>query len=329
MDGSSTKTDWTIRQPGRGLFGLAVTLGLAFTMSSAVDIGTFNGIFTFITMSMVPTMAVIALVWGCQYPPMENLHQAWRGLLLTLLTGTLGTLYYIAFLRYRSAGVVQPFVSVALITSIVFVFFHIIGFGTWPWHKMSPGAKGLMTLATAFVLGAWVISRLYNFDFLSYPTGVNPSPIASVPFYAQGGPLAAFAQLAPHGPIPWEWMIAWMLWIMVPMWILVHTGMWPLSKSPALMKQPVMGIVFTFLCCIIGYVELKIGVDVMNIEPLKFLVIGISYILRLLMLLSGFSDVAGNTMKQPFGGLVNSIIGIPLGILGYYGIFAFCNWAFA
>ena len=81
MDGSSAKTDWTTRQPGRGLFALAVTLGLAFTISSAVDIQTFNGIFTFITMSMVPTMAVIALVWGCQYPPTQNLHQAWRGVL--------------------------------------------------------------------------------------------------------------------------------------------------------------------------------------------------------------------------------------------------------
>ena len=52
-------------------------------------------------------------------------------------------------------------------------------------------------------------------------------------------------------------MIAYMLWIMVPMWILVHTGMWPLSKFPGLMKQPVMGIVFTLLCCVIGYVALE------------------------------------------------------------------------
>ena len=47
-----------------------------------------------------------------------------------------------------------------------------------------------------------------------------------------------------------EVMIAYMLWIMVPMWILVHTGMWPLSNSGS-MKQPIMGIVFTLVCCII------------------------------------------------------------------------------
>ena len=114
-------------------------------------------------------MAVIGLVWGGQYPPTQGLHQAWRGLALTLLTLTLGTVYCIAFLRYRGAWVVQPFVAIALITSIVSVFFHIIGFGTWPWHKMSPPAQGLMTLITAFVLGAWVISSLYNFRFPFIP----------------------------------------------------------------------------------------------------------------------------------------------------------------
>jgi hypothetical protein len=123
-------------------------------------------------------------------------------------------------------------------------------------------------------------------------------------------------------------MIAYMLWIMVPMWILVHTGMWPISKFPRLMKQPIMGIVFTLICCVIGYVALKVGIDAMSIEPLKFLVIGISYIFGLLMLLTVFQTWPGSTMKQPLGGLVNAIVGIPLGIIGYYGILAFCNWHF-
>jgi hypothetical protein len=328
MDGSSTNNDWTVRQPGRGIFGLAVTIGLAFTICAAVDLQTFNGIFTFITMSMVPTMAVIGMAWGGQYPPTPGWHQVWRGLALTLFTLMLGTIYCVAFLRYRAGWVIQPFVAIALITSIVFVFFHIIGFGTWPWQKMSPPAQGLMTLLTAFVFGAWVCSSLYNFDFLSYPTGVNPSPIPKVPFYSQGGPLAAFAAMAPHGPVPWETMIAYTLWIMVPMWILVHVGMWPFSKSPTLMKQPVFGIVFCLTCFIIGYLAIKVGIGTMQIEPLKFLVIGISYIFGLLMLLTVFQTWPGSTMKQPLGGFVNAIVAIPLGMAGYYGILAFCNWHF-
>ena len=199
MDGSSTKTDWTVKQPGRGLFALAVTIGLAFTISAAVDLQTVQRHIHLHNHVDGATNGSHRYGLGRSVSPHAESHQAWRGLALTLLTLTLGTVYCIAFLRYRGGWVVQPFVAIALITSIVFVFFHIIGFGTWPWHKMSPPAQGLMTLITAFVLGAWVISSLYNFDFLSYPTGVKPSPIAGVPFYCQGGPLAVF------GPVGASW----------------------------------------------------------------------------------------------------------------------------
>ena len=60
------------------------------------------------------------------------------------------------------------------------------------------------------------------------------------------------------------------------------------------------------------YVVLKVGIDAMDIEPLKFLVIGISYIFGLLMLLTVFQMWPGSTMKQPLGGLANSVVDIPL-----------------
>jgi hypothetical protein len=317
-----------MKQPGRGIFGLIVTVGLAFTICAAVDLQMFNGLYTFVIMSMVPVMAVIGMVWGGQYPPTPGVHQAWRGLALTLFTIVLGTIYCVTLLRYRAAGVIQPFVAIALITSIVFIFFHIIAFGTWPWHKLSPPAQGLMTLATAWVVGGWVAVGLYNFDFLSYPTGVNPSPVPKVPFYSAGGPLAVFANLAPHGPVPWETMIAYTLWALVPVWVLVHVGMWPFSKSPGLMKQPIMGIVVSLTCLIIGYLAIKVGIGAMQIEPLKFLVIGVSYIFGLLLFLTVFQTWPGSTMKQPVGGFVNAILAIPVGAIGYYGILAFCNWHF-
>ena len=66
MDESSTKTDWTIDSRGGASLLWRSHVGMAFTISSSVDIEKFNGIFTFVTMSMVPTMAVIGLAWGCQ-----------------------------------------------------------------------------------------------------------------------------------------------------------------------------------------------------------------------------------------------------------------------
>lgn len=315
-------------QPWRGIFGLIITLGLAFVITSIFTIETFNGIFTFVTMSMVPVIAIMGMVWKGQYPPTGNLHQVWRGLSLTLLLLIIGTIFCFILLNFHASGIVQPFIAIILILSIVLIFFHIIVWGTFPWHKISTPANGFLALITAYVLGVWIFSYLFNFDLLSYPTGTKPSPIGSVPFYAQGGPLFAFSHFAPRGPIPWESALCFTIWAMVPLWILVHLGMWPFAKYPSLMNQPAMGIVITLTCCIIAYFAYVIGVSAMNIEPIKFMVIAISYIFGLLMLLTVFQTWPGTSFKGPVGGFVNAICSVPIGIAGYYGILAFCNWHF-
>ncbi|MGD0229730.1 MAG: hypothetical protein ABSC19_05130 [Syntrophorhabdales bacterium] len=328
MDQSVSKAHWTEVQPWRGFLVLAITIGLAFLITSIFDIKAFNGMFTFFTMALVPIEAVIAIVWGGQYPPTGNMHQAWRGLALTLLVLTVGALYGFVFLNFRAAGVLQPFVAIALIISIVLIFFHIIFWGSFPWHNMRLPAKGFLTLITAAVLGGWVVSSLFNFDFLSYPTGVKPSPIGAVPLYAPGGPLAAFSHLAPHGPIPWESGICFVIWSMVPLWILVFLHMWPFTKSAVLTKQPLMGIAATLTCCIISYAAYVVGVEKMNIEPIKFMIIAISYIFGMLMFLNVFQEWPGRTIEGPAGGFINALCSLPIGIIAYYAIQGFCNWHF-
>ena len=321
----SGPVDWTVVQPWRGLFGLFVTIGLAFLITSIFDIQTFNGVFTFFTIALVPMEAVMGLVWGGQYPPTGDLHQAFRGLVFTLLLLMIGTIYGFVFLNFKAAGVVQPFVAVALILSVIVIFFHILLWGTFPWHNMQPPAKGFLTLVTAAVLGGWGLSSLLNFDFLSYPAGVKPSTVAAVALYAPGGPLSSFSHLAPHGPAPWESFLSFALVAMIPLWILVLLHMWPFTKSAALMKQPTMGIVGTLLCCLLGYALYFAGTGIMNIEPLKLMIIAISYIFGMLMFLLIFQEWPGRGVKGPLGGVVNAVCGIPAGMLAYYGFLAFCN----
>ena len=318
---------WTITQPWRGLFGLVVTLGLAFTIATIFDIDSFNGIVGLWAMSMVPILAVMGMVWGGQYPPFEKTHQAWRGLALTAFMFAIGTLACFVLLNFSAAGVVQPFVTVYLIVSIVLIFFLILAFGTWPWHKMSLPAKGMLTLVTAYLLG-WGVSHLFNFDLLSYPTGVKPSPIGAVPFYAEGGPLAIFGQIAPSGPVPWESALCYCFWAVVFLFTFVLLCMWPFSKVPSLMKQPVMGIVLLVTCGVLAYVAYIVGVGAMSIEPIRMLLIGISYIFGLLMILILFQMWPGRNIKGVGGGFVNILCSVVIGIAGYYLILAFCNWHF-
>ena len=96
MDGLAPTARWTVMQPWRGLFGVVVTLGLAFTITSIFDIASFNGIVALWAMSMVPTEAVMGMVWGGQYPPLEKTSgMAWAGAECPYVchrnTGILGT----------------------------------------------------------------------------------------------------------------------------------------------------------------------------------------------------------------------------------------------
>jgi hypothetical protein len=322
------KTHWTQRQPWRGLVVLTITLGLAFLITSIFDIKTYNGMFAFTVMSLVPMMVVIALVWGGQYPPTENMPQPWKGIAFILLTLMVGVIYEFVLLNFRAAGILQPFIVTVLVLSIVLIFLYVIVWGSYPWHNMSAPAKGFFTLITTCVLGGWVVSYLFNFDFLSYPTGQIPSPIGPAPLYAPGGPFYALSHLAPHGPVPWESGICYSILSMVPVFILVLLHMWPFSKSAALMKQPVMGIVVTAVCCTIGYVEYVVGVTRMHIEPMKFMVFAISYIFGTLLFLNCFQEWPGRLIRGAAGGFVNAVLSVPVGIGAYYLISAFCTWHF-
>ena len=328
MDELTPTARWTVTQPWRGLFGIIVTLGLSFTITAIFDIASFNGIVGIFAMSCVPIQVIMGMVWGGQYPPMwEKANQAWRGLALTVFMGAVGILAAFALINFRGAGVVQPFVAISLILTIVTIFWLVIAFGTWPWHKMSLPAKGMLTLVTAYLLG-WGLSHLFNFDLLSYPTGVKPSPIGAVPFYAEGGPLAVFGAIAPSGPVPWESAICYAFLTVIFLLTFVLLGMWPFSKSPGLMKQPLLGIVLLVTCGVLGYVAYIVGVGAMNIEPLNFMTIGISYVFGLLMIMAMFQMWPGRNFKQPAGGFVNILCSVVLGIAGYNLIMAFCNWHF-
>jgi hypothetical protein len=253
---------------------------------------------------MVPILGIMAMAWGGQYPPTGGLHQVWRGLALTFLMFILGTLAYLGMLYFRADGVPQPFAMISLVLTILVVFWLVIEWDTWPWHKMSMPVRGFFTLLTGYLIG-WGLTCLFNFDFLSYPTGVKPSPIGAVPFYAEGGPYAAFGALAPSGPVAWEAAIAYSFWFIVFMFtFVILLGMWPFSRHPALMKQPLKGVVMTATSGICAYIAYIIGVGVMNTEPIRFFLIGICYIFGVLMILLMFQLWPGRAVKGPGGGFM-------------------------
>lgn len=316
---------WTVTQPWRGIFGLAVTLGFALTMTATFDIQTYLGFFTTLIMSNVPILVIMGLGWQGQYPPTEGLPQPWRAILLTTFLMLIGVLACLALVNFIGDGVAQPFINVQSIITVIVTFFLVIAFGMWPFGKMSLAARGFLTLILAYIL-AWLLLKLFNFSMLSFPQGINPSPIGAVPFYAEGGPLAPFAALAPMGPIIWESAIDFFLWMVLFLFVFVAVQMWPFHKFPKLMQQPVMGIVLTLSCAVLALIAHFIGVEVLKMTPLRFLLVGVSYLFGILMFILMFQMWPGRMIKSPVGGgFVNLLLAIVVAIIAYYTIRAFCG----
>jgi hypothetical protein len=318
---------WTVTQPWRGLFGVAVTLLVTLTITAIFDMDEYLGLFTLWVMAMVPLEIVMGLGWGGKYPPTEGPPQPWRGIALTAFMFLFGTLTCFALLNFMSAGVAQPFTNIYVIETVNVTFFAVIAFAMWPFNKMSLPAKGFLTLICVYLV-MWAGLRLFNFSILSYPTGVNPSPIGAVPFYGENGPLAIFAGIAPSGPFGWESAMSFFFWMVLFLLVFTALDMWPFSQAPSLMKQPILGITLFITCGVCTGIAYIISVGVMKVEPLRFMLDGVCYLFGLLMIMIMFQMWPGRNLKPPVGGLVNVALAIGIGIIAFYGISAFCSWHF-
>jgi len=328
MDQLTPTARWTITQPWRGLFGVAVTVGYAFLITSIFDLKTFNGYFTLLIMSFVPILVMVGMGWRRgTYPPTEGLQQPWRGMLLTGFVVLIGVIASYVILNFLSRGAAQPFTNLYAITVVITTFFLVIAFGLWPFNKLSLGASGWLTLLLAYVL-MWYLFKLFNFDLLSFPTGEYLSPVKAVPFYTQGGPLAPFADIAPSGFFRWECAIAFYFWMLIFLFVFAALDMWPLHKSPGIMKQPVLGIVLVIICGLLSGIAWGIGVSALKIEPLKFMLYGVCFLYGLLMMMAMFQMWPGRALPAPGAGFVNILIAIVIGIIAYYAYKAFAVWHF-
>lgn len=326
----STPADfWDVPQPWRGIFGVAVTVGYTFFITALFDLKTFNGYLTLLLLCFIPILIMVGMGWQRgTYPPTQGLLQPWKGLLLTGFIVIIGTAACHSILRFLGGGVAQPFTNIYAITVVITTFFLVIAFGLWPFNKLSLGASGWLSLILAYTLIWFLFRLLFNFDLLSFPTGEYLAQSNAVPFYAAGGPLAPFANLAPSGIFLWENAIAFYFWMLIFLFIFAALDMWPIHKVPALMKQPIMGITVLVLCATLSGISWTIGVSILKIEPLHFMLYGVCFLYGLLMIMVMFQMWPGRLLPNPVSGFVNLGIASIIAVIAYHVYNAFALWHF-
>jgi hypothetical protein len=92
--------------------------------------------------------------------------------------------------------------------------------------------------------------------------------------------------------------------------------LWPFTLSPSLMKQPVLGIVWTIVALIIGDAAMYIGVNVLKMDQVAFMVsVPIPVIFGVIFVLNMLQGSLFSKFTQPLKGMLNTVAAIIFGNL--------------
>ena len=94
----------------------------------------------------------------------------------------------------------------------------------------------------------------------------------------------------------------------------LNFDLWPFTTSPAVMQQPVLGIVWTAVALVIGGAAFYIGVVAMGMDAVSFMVrVPIPFIFGTIIVVNMMQGSLFGGFKQPLKGVLNSIASAVIG----------------
>jgi hypothetical protein len=199
-----------------------------------------------------------------------------------------------------------PMLIMCTITSVIVTFWWTIMMGGWPFTAMmkNPVASGLSVLAACYILNYLLFRVFFNYDFM------------------RGAPVYV-PSLDPHGMFNAWYSTVFYVTFSAVMFLLVHFDLWPISKSPSLMKQPVLGIVFTVTVFVLTVPLFYLGMGVLKMDIANFMVkVPVPFIFGTIVVQNMLHGSLFAKRSQPVKGVLNTIAAIIVGeaLAGFYGV---------
>lgn len=289
-----------LKQPLLGIAATALIMAISLAFISLFDFARFSGWISTFLLSLIPMEIVIGVTWGMKEPRgIAERSQPVRGVLYTLLALFAGTVVVLA----HWTGVGQaispptPIYTQCMIASVVIMFWLAIMWGGWPFSAFikSPLGVGVALMVACYVINYIFFRVFFNFDFL------------------KGAPVYVASQ-DPHGPFSgWTCIVFYVTCITV-MFVSLCFDLWPFTKFPGMMKQPVLGIVWTIVSLIVGSLAIYIGVDIFKMDQVDFMVsVPIPFLFGTIFMLNMLQGSVFAKFTQPFKGVLNFIAAAALG----------------
>ncbi len=281
-----------MKQPLLGIVATFLVIGAALGFISLIDFPTFTTWVSYLLQCLIPMQIVIGVIWGTNRPAFAaRQSQPVKGILLMLVTVLTGAIVAPVYLRVAGGNATppSPMLIHATIVSIAATFWAAVTWGGWPFKTIlrNETVAGLAMLIFCYA-ATYLVQRIF-FDY----------------GFMQGAPVYV-ASLDPHGMFMALNALVFLVTTLIGVFMLAAFDLWPLTKAPALMKQPVLGLVWSAISLSIAAVTFWIGVVWMQIDVMTFLVrLPVPYIFGTIVVLNMLQNSLFGKLTQPLKGIAN------------------------
>jgi hypothetical protein len=288
-----------MKQPLRGIVATVLIMTISLALISLFSFETFSGWLSFGLMCLIPAQIAVAVLWQGKHPAWAaNKRQPLKGMLLILITAVIGAIVVAVLHRTVGGGLgPSPMLVQFTVVSVVVMFWLAIMWGGWPFNAVlkNPVAAGLTTIVFSYAINALLFRVLFSYEFMR-----------DAPVYV--------ASLDPHGVFPaWNVLVFYVTSLSM-MFLLLHFDLWPLTTSPGLMRQPVLGLVWTAVVLALGAILYLFGTRMLRMDVVQFLVrVPIPFIFGTIVVLNMLQNSLFGSLTQPTKGLANVISAAVIG----------------
>jgi|SRR5665213_19413 len=290
-----------MKQPALGIVATALIIAISFGFISLFDFPTLGSWVIFVMAAIIPMEIVIGVTWGANPGFVSSRPQPLKGILLVLVNIAIGVIVG-GICHLVVGGGIRPPVPILVmfgIVSVVITFWLAIMFGGWPFTSLikNPVGAGLAMLAAVYIINYLLFLVFFDFSFM-----------AGAPWYK--------ASIDPHGMFNGVNAQVFYVTALTFLFVLLHFDLWPFTLSPSVMKQPVLGIVWTLPSLVLGALAYYIGVNTLGMDPMIFLISGpIPFIFGTIVLLNMLHNSLFAKFRQPLKGVLNCIAAAVIGVL--------------
>src|SRR5579863_4675429 len=289
-----------LKQPVLGIAATVLIIAISLGFISLYNFPQFSGWVSGFLICIIPMEIIMGVTWGMKQPGfIAERSQPVRGILFSLFTLAVGAV--VALVHWAGAfGSISPptpMFTQCIIASVVVTFCMAIMWGGWPFTALikNPLGAGFALLVGCYAVNFILFRIFFNYDFL------------------KGAPVY-FAAQDPQGLFNGWSSVVFYVTAITPMFLSLCFDLWPFTKFPGMMKQPVLGIVWTVVCLVIGWAAMYIGVNVMKMDAVAFMVsVPIPAIFGVIFVLNMLQGSLFAKFTQPLKGVLNSVTAIVLG----------------